>query len=415
MCACKWALGIFSPLLKHPELQRAGVGVFYGWSFTKGAVSSRSTKVAGGQSVAGPHAAMRAQLAAALRAQPQDEGNADTNALRALHKKRTINVLATTVKTSVDVRVVLEDPKLPSKQDLGRWWPEPARETLSPLVPFPTRPAMDTFDAGFKVVSHASPPSTSMRGSLGGSLMPGFASPPLGSPSAAMARSASALVLPRSASLPAVARDGKSAPATASPLSTHLHPSSTHGSPLGSINARGQSRIGGKWRSKPRLGDPSANLGNPAIIELPDGGADTPLDVFENLGKGSTPYALAFSQQLETLDRSSRLVQWMNAFAADEEAFASKAVFVEMRLRQALSSSVSLGVLERASNHIWTSALHARAHHGAIGPPTGPEHVSDRRRVRRLRTRRATDRSLRGGTRPNLEGAHPFNLCGLHQ
>jgi hypothetical protein len=46
----------------------------------------------------------------------------------------------------------------------------------------------------------------------------------------------------------------------------------------------------------------------------------------------------------------------MNAFAADEEAFASKAVFVEMRLRQALSSSVSLGVLERASNLIWTSA-----------------------------------------------------------
>jgi len=372
---------------------------------------------------------MRAQLAAALRAQPQDEGNADTNALRSLHKKRAINVLATTVKTSVDLRVVLEDPKLPSKQDLGRWWPEPARETLSPLVPFPTRPAMDTFDAGFKVVSHASPPSTSMRGSLGGSLTPGFASPPLGSPSAAMARSASALVLPRSASLPAVARDGKSAPATASPLSTH----GSHGSPLGSINARGQSRIGGKWRSKPRLGDPSANLGNPAIIELPDGGTDTPLDVFEHLGKGGTPYALAFSQQLETLDRSSRLAQWMNAFAADEEAFASKAVFVEMRLRQALSSSVSLGVLEPASNLIWTSALHACAHHGAIGrtfygpPPcmqvltaapsvlTGPEYVSDRRRVRRLRTRRATDRSVRGRARPNLEGAHPLNLCGLYQ
>ena len=305
---------------------------------------------------------MRAQLAAALRAQPQDEGNAETNALRALHKKRAINVLATTVKTSVDVRVVLEDPKLPSKQDLGRWWPEPARETLSPLVPFPTRPAMDTFDAGFKVVSHASPPSTSVRGSLGGSLTPGFASPSLGSPSAAMARSTSALVLPRSASLPAVARDGKSAPASASPLVTH-------GSPLGSINARGQSRIGGKWRSKPRLGDPSANLGNPALIELPDGGADTPLDVFENVGKGGAPHALGFSQQLETLDRSSRLAQWMSAFAADEEAFASKAVFVEMRLRQALSSSVSLGVLERASNLIWTSALHARAHHGAIGPP----------------------------------------------
>jgi hypothetical protein len=46
---------------------------------------------------------------------------------------------------------------------------------------------MDTFDTGFKVVSHASPPSTSMRGSLGGSLTPGFASPPLGSPPHAVA------------------------------------------------------------------------------------------------------------------------------------------------------------------------------------------------------------------------------------
>jgi len=356
--ACTVALGISHPSSITPN-SGVRVLVYFGVGVHRRSGFIARRKVAGGQSRKAS-CSMRAQLAAALRAQPQDEGNADTNALRALHKKRTINVLATTVKTTVDVRVVLEDPKLPSKQDLGRWWPEPARETLSPLVPFPTRPAMDTFDTGFKVVSHASPPSTSMRGSLGGSLTPGFASPPLGSPSAAMARSASALVLPRSASLPAVARDGKSAPATASPLSTH-------GSPLGSINARGQSRIGGKWRSKPRLGDPSANLGNPAIIELPDGGTDTPLDVFEHLGKGGTPYALAFSQQLETLDRSSRLAQWMNAFAADEEAFASKAVFVEMRLRQALSSSVSLGVLERASNLTWTSALHARAHHGAIG------------------------------------------------
>ena len=82
---------------------------------------------------------MRAQLAAALRAQPQDEGNAETNALRALHKKRAINVLATTVKTSVDVRVVLEDPKLPSKQDLGRWWPEPARSNATTTRSPPNR------------------------------------------------------------------------------------------------------------------------------------------------------------------------------------------------------------------------------------------------------------------------------------
>ena len=47
--------------------------------------------------------------------------------------------------------------------------------------------------------------------------------------------------------------------------------------------------------------------------------------------------------QLETIDRSNRLTHWMEVFQADEEAFASKAVFVEMRLRQALSSSVQLG------------------------------------------------------------------------
>lgn len=56
------------------------------------------------------------------------------------------------------------------------------------------------------------------------------------------------------------------------------------------------------------------------------------------------PLPYQHAMQLESLDRASRLSHWMAAFAADEEAFASKAVFVEMRLRQALSSSVALGV-----------------------------------------------------------------------
>ena len=37
--------------------------------------------------------------------------------------------------------------------------------------------------------------------------------------------------------------------------------------------------------------------------------------------------------QLEALEISSRLSHWMHAFESDESCFASKAVFVELRLR----------------------------------------------------------------------------------
>ena len=43
------------------------------------------------------------------------------------------------------------------------------------------------------------------------------------------------------------------------------------------------------------------------------------------------------SSQLEALDISSRLGHWMHAFESDETCFASKAVFVELRLRRARS------------------------------------------------------------------------------
>ena len=46
-------------------------------------------------------------------------------------------------------------------------------------------------------------------------------------------------------------------------------------------------------------------------------------------GATSAPLSYAQAMKLETLDRSSRLSHWMSAFAADEEAFASKAVLVE--------------------------------------------------------------------------------------
>ena len=125
-------------------------------------------------------------------------------------------------------------------------------------------------------------------------------------------------------------------------------------------------------RRRPRLPDPSRASGNPDLItdqfktmaeaqaasSNPFGGplqgsrssagrvSPTLVGGGDEDEEGSATVGLSYAQalRLETLDRSSRLSHWMSAFAADEESFASKAVFVEMLLRQALSSSVTLGV-----------------------------------------------------------------------
>ena len=110
-------------------------------------------------------------------------------------------------------------------------------------------------------------------------------------------------------------------------------------------------------RRAPSRLDPSRAFGNPTTIVLPEDEDDTK-DAF-NLERfigavgrpgerrpDSPPSFMRLGDttlQLETIDRSNRLTHWMEVFQADEEAFASKAVFVEMRLRQALSSSVQLG------------------------------------------------------------------------
>ena len=110
-------------------------------------------------------------------------------------------------------------------------------------------------------------------------------------------------------------------------------------------------------RRAPSRLDPSRAFGNPTTIVLPEDEDDTK-DAF-NLerfigavgrpGERRPDSPPSFMRpgdttlQLETIDRSNRLTHWMEVFQADEEAFASKAVFVEMRLRQALSSSVQLG------------------------------------------------------------------------
>ena len=112
------------------------------------------------------------------------------------------------------------------------------------------------------------------------------------------------------------------------------------GAPAGLTAPPRSSRSG--YRQRPRGNEPSRAFGNPSSIVLPTEGAG------ESGAAGDAnnlpTQAFQLKEQLDALDRSSRLAHWMNAFAADEEAFASKAVFVEMRLRQALSSSVHLGV-----------------------------------------------------------------------
>jgi hypothetical protein len=79
-------------------------------------------------------------------------------------------------------------------------------------------------------------------------------------------------------------------------------------------------------RPNPRRQEPSRNFGNPSTIKLPNANS-VPADAFEELETnlhGSR--ALHAASQIESLDRNTRLAHWMNAFAADEEAFASKAV-----------------------------------------------------------------------------------------
>ena len=105
----------------------------------------------------------------------------------------------------------------------------------------------------------------------------------------------------------------------------------------------------GRQRFKARGFEPSMAHGNPDDISLPaEGEGGDPYAERVISPKELNPHNTS-AAQLEALDKSTRLAHWMNAFAADEETFASKAVFVEMRLRQALSSSISLGALEGES------------------------------------------------------------------
>ena len=277
---------------------------------------------------------MRAQLAAALRNHPRDGDDVEVNALRRLHSKCQLNAIAATVKTTKDVSRVLEDPKLPGKNDLSRWWPEPTREKLNPLVPFPILRSN-------RHETHTSPAATvgvPGRGASYSLPTPIAPSMPMASVQTPLPRSASGSMLERSNS----GGGGGATAASAGAGDPRSH-SRRLTLTVASSGSKSNPRTGNRQRRRPTMSDPSFHMGNPKAVELPRDFAPA-TDAFEAVIDKGSPTVVHHSLQLEALDRSTRLAHWMDAFAADEEAFASKAVFVEMRLRQALSSSVQLGV-----------------------------------------------------------------------
>jgi hypothetical protein len=222
---------------------------------------------------------MKASLHAALRnaAESTDDSTTPEEAavLAKLKKRQDLQKLTRTIASNTSVNRVLEEPALPSKKDLARWWPEPVHDTPNPLVPFQSK---------------LGPPSAQ--------LSPGSAGP-----------LPSARSLTRTVSLPAKATSGRISPPS-------------------------KGRGGGGFRPRPRGTEPSRYLGSPSEISLPPLSPSEETDVSDaEMGRGvDMPYQQAM--QLEALNRSTRLSHWMAAFASDEAAFASKAVFVEMRLRQ---------------------------------------------------------------------------------
>ena len=348
---------------------------------------------------------LQSSLLSALKKQVDDgesETNADIEALRKIAQRQNLSKLKSTVKTAKDVSGVLEDPPLPSAQDLDRWWPEPrepminnpliaygvvaraevaemlrlqpergqsllASPTTAPVVlpkpPFlPVAPRPSTVLGNGRLISPRSPRHLQQHG-LSGLKQSTLIAQEVSSPS----RAPSSPTAPNSGSPNGDARrptpwDSGSPPArpksppfgkTASSRSTwSLSPRDG-----GATNTFAHSP---RERRMPDRREPSRNFGgNPAevakTILVADG--DEQHDAFDLEADGTlrrpirpdSPPSSYLRQgetaiQLEALDRSNRLAHWMDAFAADEEAFASRAVFVEMRLRQALSSSVQLGV-----------------------------------------------------------------------
>ena len=327
---------------------------------------------------------MRASLAAALKKQAEAGGpqSAEMEALKKIEKRNSLRKLTSTVKTIKDVSEVLEDPPLPSAADLDRWWPEPRKTMIDyPLVAYgpgaryeaelrkmqerqpvvlPKPPFLPLSPRPSSALDGMSPSPRSPRTlQLESPRTPTYEtnSPPRSPPSP---DSATRRASPWGGSVTARPRSpSKQASMQGSAYGSAF--GSAFGSNFGSHTSRPSSVMSPRDRTsaRPSKVEPSRNFGNPKNIQLPDDGQS--LDAFDFDSDGiprrsstrpdgrpdSPPSGLLRPQdaalQLEAIDRSTRLAHWMDVFAADEEAFASKAVFVEMRLRQALSSSVTLG------------------------------------------------------------------------
>ena len=258
-------------------------------------------------------------------------GASELASLRAISKRRNLSAISSVVKTTKDVSSVLEDPKLPSQPDLARWWPEPPSGVPNPLRPYRPSDRSPGRDRG--------PPPSGNEQAWGGERFPEIG------PTGSTATTATT-VLPTLSG----ATGGTVVTALAQLPRTpgsNMKPSGSNSSlpRSSSMPSRGNSKVWRKQKTSSR--DPSRTMGAPEEITLPV--TVDAVDAFARIGSAeplSRPATqhLHMSQQLEALDRSTRLSHWLVAFEADEEAFASKAVFVEMRLRQALSSSVALGV-----------------------------------------------------------------------
>ena len=245
---------------------------------------------------------MRKKLHNALSRDPSESGGAAAQpaALRKLFQAQAVERLRATARAVQDASELLTDPPLPGERDAARWWPEPPpqrspRLLISPREPLPTtRPG--TADPAVPPALSLPSPMGSPRRALVGDSRPGTAradEPPS-----------------RRVALTAPPAGGDSRPTTAASTSARSRPGTAASRP-------------GTAASRP--GTAASRAG---AMEQPG---------------ASIPFAQPMDPELQTATMRAVLSQWMDSYHAGEETFASRAVFVEMRLRQALASSAALG------------------------------------------------------------------------
>ena len=220
-----------------------------------------------------------------------------------------------------DPEPVIDEPLIPTRAtDLERWWPEPAAPSRPALVPFGFAPDLPS--------EHQLPSIEAKRAANA------RARRELSHSAASLTRSTtlvprSTSAVPRSFSASSLARQITQRPTV--PIGILVNDAK------GAQRSSRPSTTPATQRPLTLSGrDPSTVQPSPNEVQFPGPPQDPNIN--------QTARANKLTGTLESLDTSTRLAHWMNAFVADEHSFASKAVFVEMRLRQALQSSAALGV-----------------------------------------------------------------------